>query len=71
LAFTAFPANSSGIITGPPAGYTATALAVNNSAQGCSGLSCTQISGFGSLTQSGPGAFGYSRILQLMVRVTF
>jgi len=71
LAFTAFPANSSGIITGPPAGYTATALAVNNPAQGCSGTSCTQIGGFGSLNQSGPGAFGYSRILQLMVRVTF
>jgi hypothetical protein len=71
LAFTAFPANSSGIITGPPAGYTSTALAVNNPAQGCSGTSCTQIGGFGSLTQSGPGAFGYSRILQLMVRVTF
>ena len=71
LAFTAFPANSSGVITGPPAGYTSTALAVNNPAQGCSGTSCTQIGGFGSLTQSGPGAFGYSRILQLMVRVTF
>ena len=71
LAFTAFPANSSGVITGPPAGFTSTALAVNNPAQGCSGTSCTQIGGFGSLTQSGPGAFGYSRILQLMVRVTF
>ena len=61
LAFTAFPANSSGIITGPPAGYTSTALAVNNPAQGCSGVSCTQIGGFGSLTQSGPG---YIWILQ-------
>ncbi len=71
LAFTPFPANSSGIITGPPAGYTSTALAVNSPAQGCSGLSCTQIGGFGSLNQSGPGAFGYSRILQLMVRVMF
>jgi hypothetical protein len=71
LAYTAFPANSSGVITGPPAGYTSTALAVNNPAQGCSGTSCTQIGGFGSLTQSGPGAFGYSRILQLMVRVKF
>jgi hypothetical protein len=71
LAFTAYPANSSGIITGLPTGYTSTALAVNNPAQGCSGTGCTQIGGFGSLTQSGPGAFGYSRILQLMVRVTF
>jgi hypothetical protein len=71
LAFTAYPANSSGVVTGVPTSYTATALAVNNPAQGCSGTSCTQISGFGSLTQSGPGAFGYSRILQLMVRVTF
>jgi hypothetical protein len=71
LAFTAFPANSSGVITGPPTGYTSTALSVNDPARGCSGTSCTQIGGFGSLTQSGPGAFGYSRILQLMVRVTF
>jgi hypothetical protein len=71
LAYTAFPGNSSGVVTGPPAGYTSTALAVNNPAQGCSGTSCTQIGGFGSLTQSGPGAFGYSRILQLTVRVKF
>jgi hypothetical protein len=70
LNFTAYPANSSGVITGTP-GYTSTALAVNSPAQGCSGTSCTQISGFGSLTQTSPGAFGYSRILQLMVRVTF
>jgi hypothetical protein len=71
LAFTPFPANGSGVITGPPLGYTPTALAVNNPAQGCSGLSCQQIGGFGSLTQSGPGAFGYSRILQMVVRVNF
>ncbi len=71
LAYTSYPANASGIVTGPPAGYTATALAINNPAQGCSGTSCTQIGGFGSLNQSGPGAFGYSRILQLLVRVTF
>jgi Carboxypeptidase regulatory-like domain/TonB-dependent Receptor Plug Domain len=71
LAFTAFPANSSGVITGPPTGFTSTALAVNDPSRGCSGTSCTQIGGFGSLTQSGPGAFGYSRIMQLMVRVTF
>jgi hypothetical protein len=70
LNFTAYPANSSGVITGLP-GYTSTALAVNNPAQGCSGTGCTQISGFGSLTQSGPGAFGYSRILQMLVRVNF
>lgn len=71
LAFTAFPANSNGVITGAPLGYTQTALAVNDPANGCKGTGCTQIGGFGSLTQSGPGAFGYSRILQLMVRVTF
>jgi hypothetical protein len=71
LAFTPYPANSSGVITGLPTGYTSTALAVNDPARGCSGTGCTQIAGFGSLTQSGPGAFGYSRILQLMVRVTF
>ncbi|HKD08453.1 MAG TPA: carboxypeptidase regulatory-like domain-containing protein [Bryobacteraceae bacterium] len=70
LSFLPYPANSSGVITGLP-GYTSTTLAINNPAQGCSGLSCTQIGGFGSLTQSGPGAFGYSRILQMLVRVTF
>jgi hypothetical protein len=70
LSFLSYPANSAGTITGTPS-LTSTALSVNNPAQGCSGISCTQIGGFGSLTQSGPGAFGYSRILQLLVRVTF
>ena len=37
LAFTSFPANSSGVITGPPTGFTSTALAVNDPARGCSG----------------------------------
>jgi hypothetical protein len=58
------------VITGFP-NLTSTALAVNNPANGCSGVGCNQISGFGSLTQSGPGTFGYSRIVQLLVRVTF
>jgi len=71
LNYTPYVANSSGTITSQPAGYTSTALALNNSAQGCSGLSCQQIGGFGSLTQSGPGSFGYSRILQMLVRVQF
>jgi len=70
LSFLPYPANSSGTITGWP-GYTSTALAVNNPSNGCSGVGCSQIGGFGSLTQSGPGAFGYSRIVQLLVRVTF
>jgi hypothetical protein len=70
LSFLSYPANSSGVITGLP-GYTSTALAINDPAKGCSGLSCTQIGGFGSLTQTSPGAFGYSRILQMLVRVTF
>jgi hypothetical protein len=72
LSFTPYTANSSGVINNSvvPA-YTSTALAINNPAQGCSGTGCTQIGGFGSLTQSGPGAFGYSRILQMLVRVTF
>jgi hypothetical protein len=69
LSFNAYPANSQGVITGLP-GYTATTLATNNPAQGCT-TNCNQIAGFGSLTQSGPGAFGYSRILQLLVRIRF
>jgi hypothetical protein len=36
LNFTAYPANSSGVITGLP-GYSSTALAINNPAQGCRG----------------------------------
>jgi hypothetical protein len=76
LSYQPYPANSSGVITGVP-NLTSTTLAINNPAQtgttatGCSGVACTQISGFGSMTQAGVGAFGYSRILQLMVRVTF
>jgi hypothetical protein len=70
LNFKAFPATSAGVINGVPT-YTSTALAINDPANGCSGTGCAQIGGFGSKTQSGPGAFGYSRILQLMVRVTF
>ncbi|HLH20075.1 MAG TPA: carboxypeptidase regulatory-like domain-containing protein [Bryobacteraceae bacterium] len=70
LSFLPYPANSNGVITGFP-NLTSTALSVNNPANGCSGVACNQISGFGSLTQSGPGAFGYSRIVQLLVRVMF
>ena len=70
LAFKPYLANSSGVITGLQ-GFTSTALAINNPSNGCSGTQCTQIGGFGSLTQAAVGSFGYSRILQLMVRVTF
>jgi len=70
LSFLPYPANASGAITGFP-NFTSTALSVNNPANGCSGVGCNQIGGFGSLTQSGPGAFGYSRIVQLLVRVMF
>jgi len=69
LNFNAYPGNSSGGITGPPT-LTSTTLAINNPAQGCT-TNCSQIGGFGSVTQSGPGAFGYSRILQTVIRVTF
>jgi hypothetical protein len=29
------------------------------------------VTGFGTATQVGPGALGYSRILQTLIRVTF
>jgi hypothetical protein len=70
LSFLPYPASSGGVISGFP-NLTSTALSVNNPTNGCSGVGCNQISGFGSLTQSGPGAFGYSRIVQLLVRVMF
>ena len=69
LNFNAFPRNSSGIITGLPT-IAATALGRNDPANGCT-TNCFNFTGFGTATQVGPGALGYSRILQLLVRVTF
>jgi hypothetical protein len=63
LNFNSYPTNSSGIVTGLPA-ITATALGRN--ANGA-----FNVTGFGTVTQTSPGALGYSRILQTLIRVTF
>lgn len=62
LNFNSYP-NTNGIVNGLPA-ITATALGRN--ANGA-----FNVTGFGTATQTGPGALGYSRILQTLIRVTF
>jgi len=52
-----------GVITGLP---TITATALGRNANGA-----FNVTGFGTVTQVGPGALGYSRILQTVVRIVF
>ena len=44
---------------------------VNGCSAGASGFGCLNFTGFGTVTQVGPGALGYARIMQLLVRVQF
>jgi hypothetical protein len=62
LNFQAYP-NTNGIVTGQPL------LATNASGRNPNGTS--NFTGFGTPTQVGPGALGYSRILQTVIRVQF
>jgi hypothetical protein len=62
LNFNAYPTNN-GIITGLP---TISSTALGRNANGT-----FNVTGFGTVTQVGPGALGYSRILQTLIRVTF
>jgi hypothetical protein len=62
LNFNAYP-STNGIVTGLPS---ITASALGHNANGSYNLT-----GFGSPTQVGPGALGYSRILQTVLRITF
>lgn len=62
LNFNPYP-QSNGVVTGLPA-ITATALGRN--ANGT-----FNVTGFGTVTQALPGALGYSRILQTLIRVQF
>jgi hypothetical protein len=62
LAFNAYP-QTNGIVTGAPA-ITATALGRNSNG-------AFNVTGFGTVTQPGPGDLGYSRILQTMIRLQF
>jgi hypothetical protein len=63
LNFGAYPTNANGVVTGLPS-ITSTALGRN--ANGT-----FNVTGFGTATQVGPGALGYSRILQTLVRIRF
>src|SRR5581483_11181045 len=62
LNFNAYP-TSNGIINGSPT-LTATALGRNPNGS-------FNVTGFGTVTQVGAGALGYSRVLQTLIRVTF
>ncbi|HMJ63146.1 MAG TPA: hypothetical protein VK493_15350, partial [Bryobacteraceae bacterium] len=62
LNFNGYP-NSGGAITGSP---TLASNALGRNANGTPNLT-----GFGSPTQTNPGAFGYPRVLQTVLRVTF
>src|SRR5471030_377637 len=62
LNFNSYP-NTNGIVNGLPA---ITATALGRDANGA-----FNVTGFGTATQTGPGALGYSRILQTLIRVTF
>jgi hypothetical protein len=62
LNFNAYP-TSGGVISGSP---TITSTAVGRNANGT-----FNVTGFGTVTQTSPGALGYSRVLQTLIRVTF
>ena len=63
LNFNSYATNGNGIVTGLP---TITATALGRNANGA-----FNVTGFGTVTQTSPGALGYSRILQTLIRVTF
>jgi hypothetical protein len=62
LNFNSYP-TVGGVVSGPP---TITSTALGRNANGS-----FNVTGFGTATQTGPGALGYSRILQMLVRINF
>ncbi|HLK68530.1 MAG TPA: carboxypeptidase regulatory-like domain-containing protein [Bryobacteraceae bacterium] len=62
LNFNSYP-TVNGIVSGAP---TITSTALGRNANGS-----FNVTGFGTVTQTGPGALGYARILQMLVRITF
>jgi hypothetical protein len=62
LNYNAYP-TSSGVVTGAPT-LTSTTLGRNPNGT-------FNVTGFGTATQTGPGALGYSRILQTVLRIEF
>ena len=63
LNFNSYPTNAAGIVTGLPT-LASTTLGRNPNGS-------FNVTGFGTVTQVGAGALGYSRILQTMIRVVF
>jgi hypothetical protein len=63
LNFNSYPTNAQGIVTGAP---TIAATALGRNANGT-----FNVTGFGTVTQTSPGALGYSRIMQTLIRLTF
>ena len=63
LNFNAYSATANGIVNGLP---TISTTALGRNANGT-----FNVTGFGTVTQTGPGALGYSRILQTLIRVWF
>ncbi len=62
LNFNSFP-TSGGVVSGSP---TITSTALGRNANGS-----FNVTGFGTVTQTSPGALGYPRVLQTLIRVTF
>jgi len=62
LNYNAYP-TANGVVTGLPT-LTATTLGRNPNGT-------FNVTGFGTVTQVGPGALGYSRILQTLIRIQF
>jgi hypothetical protein len=62
LNFNGYP-TSNGVVTGQPT-LTSTALGRNPNGS-------FNVTGFGTITQTSPGALGYSRVLQTLIRITF
>jgi hypothetical protein len=54
---------TNGVVTGLPT--------ITTSAMGRNANGSFNVTGFGTATQTGPGALGYSRILQTLLRITF
>jgi hypothetical protein len=62
LNFNSYP-TTNGVVSGAP---TITSTALGRNANGT-----FNVTGFGTVTQTNPGALGYSRVLQTLIRITF
>ncbi len=63
LNFNGYP-TTNGVISGPPPRSPRTPSAATRPV-------ALNVTGFGTVTQVGPGALGYSRVLQTLIRIQF